>query len=128
MILKPGSFCLRQFCRQMSSQWHCAPLTNRSIIAVSGSASASFLQGLMTNDLDKIVSEQWKSLYCMFLNTQGRVLFDAIVYKGNREDDFLLDVDSKVSAVAKKHLGFYKVWRKVKLELCEKLASVCSIS
>ena len=69
--------------------------------------------------MGKIVSEQWKSMYCMFLKNPGQ---------GSSADDFLLDVDNTVSAVAKKHLGFYKVWRKVKLELCEKLASVCSIS
>ena len=58
----------------------------------------------------------------MFLNTQGRVLFDALLYPGELQTDFLLDVDRTVAPLAKKHLGFYKVRRKVSVELVPGLA------
>ena len=42
------------------------------------------------------------SVYCAFLNTGGRVLFDAIISKTEEEGDFLLDVDNAVSKFVKK--------------------------
>ena len=86
------------------------------IIRVTGADSASYLQGLMTNDIDKIVTENWPSLYCMFLNVQGRILFDANLYRGSDKEDFLLDIDQTVAPLAIKHLGFYKIRKKVKIE------------
>jgi len=76
----------------------------------------------MTNDMERICSDQGRSLYCMFLNTQGRVLFDSLIYAGREKDEYFLDVDSKVSAVAKKHLGFYKIRKKVGVEICSNLS------
>ena len=57
----------------------------------------------------------------MFLNTGGRILFDAIISKGNHPDQYLLDIDSKISNVAKKHLSLYKVRRKIAIELSKDL-------
>ena len=60
------------------------------------------------------------SVYCMFLNTQGRVLFDALIYHGGGGDHsevFLLDIDQKCSNLAKKHLSMYKIRRKVAIDI-----------
>ena len=63
------------------------------------------------------------SLYCMFLNTQGRVLFDALIYRagggggGDHSEVFLLDIDQKCSNLAKKHLSMYKIRRKVAIDI-----------
>ena len=61
------------------------------------------------------------SLYCAFLNTGGRVLFDAIISKTENEGEFLLDVDSAVSKLVKKHLSLYKVRRKISIKVMEDL-------
>ena len=58
----------------------------------------------------------------MFLNTQGRVLFDALIYPGgggggDHSEDFLLDIDQKCSNLAKKHLSMYKIRRKVAIDI-----------
>jgi len=69
----------------------------------------------MTNDIEALSSRQCDSLYCMFLNTQGRVLFDALIYQA--DDVFLIDVDQKCSNLAKKHLSMYKVRRNVTIDI-----------
>merc|ERR1719347_1561054 len=66
--------------------------------------------------MELLTSRQWRSLYCMFLNTQGRVLFDALIYHGE-ENVFLLDIDQKCSNLAKKHLSMYKIRRNVAIDL-----------
>jgi len=115
----------RQQLRHISSNssiWSCSHLSNRSVLKVSGDDTVSFLQGLVTNDVESLGSDQQSSLYCMFLNTQGRILFDALIYKGREPTDFLLDIDKNVAALAKKHMSMYKIRKKVKLELMENLS------
>jgi len=53
--------------RHMSG-WCCTQLP-RSVIKVSGQDSTSFLQGLMTNDIEKLASSEQRSMFCMFLNS-----------------------------------------------------------
>jgi len=86
---------------------------------VQGAEAAPFLQGLVTNDLNPLVEDDRKSLYCAFLNTGGRVLFDAIISKTENEGEFLLDVDSAVAKTVKKHLSLYKVRRKIAINVLE---------
>jgi len=108
--------------RRFVSQWNCSSLPDRSVLKVTGVEASTFLQGLMTNDIDVLVENERKSLYCMFLNTGGRILFDAIISKGVQPDQFLLDVDSKISNLAKKHLSLYKVRRKILIKIEPDLA------
>lgn len=86
---------------------------------MQGAEAAPFLQGLVTNDINPLVEDNRKSLYCAFLNTGGRVLFDAIISKTENEGEFLLDVDSAVAKVVKKHLSLYKVRRKIAINVLE---------
>ena len=97
------------------ASWSCAELPQRSIVRVSGADSADLLQGLMTNDIERMVAEKWRSLYCMFLDTKGRVMFDALVYQGQTE--FLLDVDKKVAKEAVKRIAMYKLRKKVTIDI-----------
>ena len=126
MQLKLNNF-LRGFMAQSLQRRHassvsglsCAELPQRSIIRVSGPDSADLLQGLMTNDIERIVSEKWRSLYCMFLDIKGRVLFDAMVYPGPVETDFLLDVDKNVAKEAQKRMNHFKLRKKVKIDILQ---------
>jgi len=101
------------------SNWSCCHLPLRALVKVQGAEAAPFLQGLITNDINPLVEDDRKSLYCAFLNTGGRVLFDAIISKTENEGEFLLDVDSAVAKVVKKHLSLYKVRRKIAINVLE---------
>ena len=118
MQLKLGNFLRAAHYRQLRhASWACAELPQRSILRVSGADSADLLQGLMTNDIERMVAEKWRSLYCMFLDTKGRVMFDALVYQGQMETDFLLDVDKKVAKEAAKRIAMYKLRKKVTIDI-----------
>lgn len=86
---------------------------------MQGAEAAQFLQGLVTNDINPLIEDDIKSVYCAFLNTGGRVLFDAIISKTEEGGDFLLDVDNAVSKLVKKHLSLYKVRRKIAIKVLE---------
>ena len=84
MLLKLSNF-LRSALTVQSRQlrhasWSCSELPSRSIIKVTGPDSVDLLQRLMTNDIEQMVTESWRSMYCMFLDDRGRAQFDAIVY------------------------------------------------
>jgi len=121
-ILKFGKIRWLQLPTRSASQWNCSSLVDRSVLKVTGVEAPTFLQGLMTNDIDILVENERKSLYCMFLNTGGRILFDAIISKGNQPDQYLLDIDSKISNLARKHLSLYKVRRKIAIEISKDLS------
>ncbi len=52
-------------------------LKNRGILAISGIDSRSFLQGLISNDIDKV--SETRSIYATFLTPQGKYLFDFFI-------------------------------------------------
>ncbi|QDS77338.1 hypothetical protein FKW77_005172 [Venturia effusa] len=93
-----------------------ARLTNRTIIAVTGSDASKFLQGLTTNNVDPKRETGW---FSAFLNAQGRVLMDSIIYPirdaslGGR--GYLIEVDKSVSGDLMKHLKRHKLRSKIQL-------------
>ena len=62
-------------------------LENRGVIKVSGLDSRLFLQGLITNDINKASCD--KLTYAMMLSPQGRFLTDFFILKNG--DGYLLD-------------------------------------
>ena len=104
-------------------------LKSRSLIEVVGPDSKSYIQGLITNDINGIGNSHG-SIYSMFLNAkvltfnyidifiifQGRVLFDVILYgnpKNNADEQIYIDCDNKVVNQLIKHLKIYKLRKKV---------------
>ncbi len=69
---------------------YCTQLSNRTVIAVKGPDSAAFLQGLITNDINKATKESL--VYSCFLTPQGKFLFDFFILK--IEDGYLFDVEA----------------------------------
>ncbi|KAK3877308.1 hypothetical protein Pcinc_017962 [Petrolisthes cinctipes] len=63
------------------------------------------------------------SMYSMLLNTQGRVIFDTIVYKRN-DNTFLLECESEKASQLVRHLKMYKVRRKLIIDMVDKAYSV----
>lgn len=111
------------FTQSRNIQCKVQQLKTRSIIQVSGPDASQFLQGLMTNDIRHLEEDSEKSMYCMFLNTQGRVLYDTIIYNSHEKGSYLIECDTKCSSALVKHLSMYRVRRKVSVALNESLKS-----
>jgi len=82
---------------------------------VRGNEASAFLQGLITNDM-KHLDEGAPSIYALFLNVKGRVMYDAIVYKSQESDSYYVECDSRVAEPLERHLKMYRVRRKVDIE------------
>lgn len=102
-------------------------LTDRSLIRISGNDAIPFLQGLITNDM-KHLTEGAVSMYAMFLNSKGRMLYDTIIYNTATSNTFFLECDSLILPSLKKHLMMYKVRRKIDVTSLENDFNVWAIS
>ena len=68
-------------------------LKDRDIISVSGSDSASFLQNVITNDINKL--NESGSLYSALLTPQGKYLYDFFILKHGK--NYLIDCESETT-------------------------------
>ncbi|MBO6485122.1 MAG: folate-binding protein YgfZ [Pelagibacteraceae bacterium] len=68
-------------------------LKDRDIISVSGSDSASFLQNVITNDINKL--NESNSLYSALLTPQGKYLYDFFILKHGK--NYLIDCESETA-------------------------------
>lgn len=109
-----------------AGSWRCFPLC-RALLSVRGSEAAALLQGLLTNDVTRLVAAgdgaegPVRALYAHALNVQGRCLYDLIVYRlheGQEEPNILLECDSSVLDALQRHLKLYKIRRKVSISPC----------
>lgn len=99
---------------------HTAPKTlvhlrQRSLLCLEGEEVPDFLQGLITNDMQHL-KEGATSIYSVFLNIKGRVLYDTIIYKTQKENMFYVECDHSVVNNLSKHLKMYKLRRKVDIQ------------
>ncbi|GGK32409.1 CAF17-like 4Fe-4S cluster assembly/insertion protein YgfZ [Salinarimonas ramus] len=95
-------------------------LADRAVLEVSGPQAASFLDGLVTCDVD---AEGCASpLFGALLTPQGKILFDFLIHRvprggaeGEGEDGqaFLLDTPAAFAADLAKRLTFYRLRAKV---------------
>lgn len=92
------------------------PLESRSILAVQGSDAVPFLQGLITNDMNH-VQRGSTSIYTMFLNTSGRVLYDSLIYRIDKDvgQNYFVECDTSVVKLLAKHLNLFRVRKKVEI-------------
>ncbi len=90
-----------------------ASLEDRGVVRVSGADAAGFLQGLLTNDVERL--EPGEARYAALLTPQGKMLFDMIVVRAPDAGGavFLLDCGAAQAADLAKRLGFYKLRAKV---------------
>ncbi|WP_339861159.1 folate-binding protein [Thalassospira alkalitolerans] len=93
-----------------------ATLPDRAVIRVSGPDRISFLQGLVSNDIEKITADH--SGYGALLTPQGKFLFDFFIYQQD-QDSLLIDCergeDGARAAEFYKKLRMYKLRAKVEL-------------
>ncbi|MFP4004203.1 MAG: YgfZ/GcvT domain-containing protein [Alphaproteobacteria bacterium] len=82
-----------------------ALLESRAVLAVTGPDARTFLQGLVTNDMNRASPEQ--ALYAALLTPQGKFLFDFFVLE--QDGGFRLDCAAERAAELKKRLTMYKL-------------------
>ncbi|KAL0132573.1 hypothetical protein PUN28_000377 [Cardiocondyla obscurior] len=90
-------------------------LSDRSVLRVSGSEASTFLQGLITNDMNHL-DEGAPNIYTLFLNIRGRVMCDAVVYKTQEGNLYYVECDSEIIDSLQRHLKMYRVRRKIDIE------------
>ena len=88
-----------------------AILSDRSVLEIAGEERASFLQGLITNDVAGLGAGQ--ACFAGLLSPQGKILFDFFAI--NAGDAILLDCPGAAAADLLKRLTFYKLRAKVTL-------------
>nr|XP_008110448.2 PREDICTED: putative transferase CAF17, mitochondrial isoform X1 [Anolis carolinensis] len=107
----------------------CFPLEHRALLRLRGPEAATFLQGLLTNDVTLLTQQGGgdsqaspRALYAHALNVQGRCLYDVILYRIHRnsqeEPHLLLECDAAALDPLQKHLKLYKIRRKVDITSC----------
>ncbi|MCC7266558.1 MAG: folate-binding protein YgfZ [Caulobacteraceae bacterium] len=88
------------------------PLANRALAAVTGEDWRSFLQGLLTQDVETLAAGEIR--FGALLTAQGRLLHDLFIL--GREDGCWLDVEADQRAALIQRLTIYKLRAKVTLE------------
>ncbi|XP_034663647.1 putative transferase CAF17, mitochondrial [Drosophila subobscura] len=92
-------------------------LAHRELTRVHGAEVLPFLQGLVTNDVSHLQRPDGpSSIYAMFLNKGGRVLYDTIVYRTDSPDTYLLECDRQVSEEFRRHLRTFRVRKKIDID------------
>lgn len=88
------------------------PLKNRSVIQISGADSQKFLQGLITNDINKV--SDGSIIYALMLTPQGKFLYDFFICQ--REGVFLIDCNKEKLPETIKKFSMYKLRSDVKID------------
>lgn len=98
-------------------------LEKRSLIRVHGADSVRLLQGLVTNNVELFQQDaSLKTMYSMFLNAQGRVLYDTMLYKDKTTSEnpcFFIECDKNILPAMMKLMTFYKLRSKVNISRVE---------
>jgi len=84
---------------------------DRAFIKINGDEAKSFLQNIVTNDVEKITDSL--SLFSSIFTTQGKYLYEFFIIKF--EDGYLLECEKKVTSEIIKIFNFYKLRAKVNL-------------
>jgi folate-binding protein YgfZ len=86
-----------------------APLADRSVIGVTGPDAEHLLQGIVTQDMDRLQGET--AIYTGLLSPQGKILFDFFVVR--HECGLLIEVAADRAADLIKRLTMYRLRAKV---------------
>jgi folate-binding protein YgfZ len=97
----------------MSESSRVANLSSRALIAVGGADWRSFLQGLLTQDVETLAAGEAR--FAALLTPQGRLLHDLFLV--GRDDGCWLDCQASARAALLQRLSMYRLRAKVSLEL-----------
>jgi folate-binding protein YgfZ len=99
-------------------------LEDRSIVALSGPEARTFLQGLITNDVEKLAPG--RAIYAALLTPQGKILFDFLIAEGDAA--ILIDCARASRDALVKRLSMYKLRARVEIEPREQLAVLAGLT
>lgn len=93
-----------------------ALLPDRGVVKVVGDTARTFLNGLLTSDVDKVAPGH--AAYAALLTPQGKIIVDGIVAEAPAEDGggFFIDVPRALAGTLTDRLNFYKLRAKVMVE------------
>lgn len=94
-------------------------VADRAIIALTGADARNFLQGLITNDIDRLAPGE--PLYGGLLTPQGKILFDFLLVDDGK-GTILLDCWAPARDALVKRLTMYRLRAKVEIEPRDDLA------
>jgi folate-binding protein YgfZ len=100
------------------AQGHFVVLDDRGVLAVSGPDTRSFLQGLVSNDTDKVAPD--RAVYAALLTAQGKYLHDFIMVGAG--EAIWLDGEAARLADLKRRLSVYRLRAKATLDDMPELA------
>ena len=86
-------------------------LDDRGFVKINGDEAKSFLQNIVTNDIEKITDSF--TLFSSIFTPQGKYLYEFFILKF--EDGYLLECEKKVTSEIIKIFNFYKLRTKVNL-------------
>lgn len=90
-------------------------VVRRAMIRVSGADTIKFINGLSSNAVSTIAPASGQ--YNLFLNPQGRMLFDSFVWRpDDSTTDLLIDVDHRVGQDLYYHLKQFQLRSKLSVE------------
>ena len=95
-----------------------AHLEDRAVIAITGPEARPFLQGLITNDVERLAPG--KGLYAALLTPQGKILFDFFLIEG--DGAILIDCLAASRDLLLKRLTMYKLRSRISIESRDQLA------
>jgi folate-binding protein YgfZ len=99
-----------------------ARLEDRAVLAIAGPEARVFLQGLITNDIERLTSGT--GLYAALLTPQGKILYDFLLAEG--DGALLLDCAASVRDALARRLSMYKLRAKVTIEPRDGMAVVAA--
>ncbi len=95
-------------------------LEDRALIAVSGPEARDFLQGLVTNDIQRVDAASLR--YAALLTPQGKILFDFLM--GEQDGAILLDCHASSRDALVRRLTLYRLRARVEIAPRDDLAVV----
>ena len=96
-------------------------LDDRGFIKINGNEAKSFLQNIVTNDIEKITDNL--TLFSSIFTPQGKYLYEFFILKF--EDGYLLECEKKLTSEIIKIFNFYKLRTKVNLiDISKKYTSI----
>ena len=114
MSLRFSKMFLQLRTRLSRAHLHSIVQSDRGLLRVRGDESFSFLQGLITNDMQHLKGGA-PSMYAMVLNAQGRVQHDVILYNYGSNKYLVETTKSEVERLIRM-LKMYKLRKKIEID------------
>lgn len=90
-------------------------LDHRGIVTVSGEDRRAFLQGIISNDIEKAGPD--RAIYAAFLTPQGKFLHEFFITE--RDETFFLDCEAARAEDLRKRLSMYRLRSKVQIAVAD---------